>query len=1642
MDLNRLLQSASAKINGLVQSFSQPKVQHNPVVQGLVNTAMRASGPIGSAISNNNSFSNAFTQVPKIDLMSYVQKQNPVVKFGAGVGESILNSPRNTAVGIQGLNKNVSDIYTKGVVQPQNIAANFGRAMDLPLNLMGGSLVKGTLKATAEQGFKQLGKQGLWAATKAAAIEGGKLGTGFGLSTGFQSGEAITNPLEYFQNLAMNTATGATSGFVLGGVGGAAGYGIKQGLTKLGTQQTKLALESFHNDIKSGTVLNSQNPVYQKYSKALGINSKTENTILLATQRLSKKMDDPSAEFVLERSKVLLPPEFKDLPTPDIAKVWSHIIARKNNRAIPGEIPFYTKDLDNAIFSNFKQGGKINLGAKVGNPNVAQPPLYDIGTYYIRNGANELVKAENAKPINLGNNVEAFSHRFGKDTGVVISEAKTGMQIATGKTEKEAIANAQKAFKDLRGITPQQLIERQLKSLVRVGESDPKLTSVPSSEMSPDLLSRKIIPQKSGIIKETDGGIGRRIVGDLNTDKEAIPHKEVNRFGSRRIMQGANPSSVKSRLSQERAKIDQLSGDGALPLGGSNYPSSPLPQGKPPLYDIGKTSLSDFKQNVYSAANGSGNKLYEDIYYKVISKPENAQKTIEQIYKELKSGRVSQPPVTDIMGKIKSTPGLSTKPSSGGSIPQGKVEQVFKTEKFNVGKKEVGIIKNLQKQMGLESRDVRTFDEMRAMAEEMGTSPKQLLKEIQTGRLTDKEVIALGNSISTSSQRINTISKLLKKNPGNEKLTAQLDAEEHLINQAIRKRIKGGTEAGRAVAAFRAIANKNLDPSYWLDKAQRQIGDKKELNADVITAVNEYIKNKDRLGLASFISKLGESSGLEKAVGFWKASLLTGLRTHEANIVGNTAMGGLETIKDIPATGFDMVRAAITRTPRTKSFGVGSVTDQFKGAVEGMGRAREVLKTGIDPQDIAKAEFNKPLRYGNTPVGKAAQKITNVVFRTLGAEDKVFYGAAYRRSMGEQMRLAKINKIPLKKGSTEEMIKIATKDALYSTFTNENALNNAIKGAKQAGGKEVAAAIDLIAPFTRTPTNVAKATFLDYTPVGFVAKTAQKIFKKESVDDKALAEAFGRSLTGTGALWLGTELAKRGLVSGASSNKETERSQAELEGKIPNSVFINGAWQSISKISPLGNLILLGAQYQNSGGNLPETAFAAVKGFSENSFLQGLSNAGKALNEPDRFASSFFENAAAGYIPTLASDVARGLDNVKRKPEGLVEKIQARIPGLRQALPARLNAKGEPVPEQGNFISKIANPFNSSTPTDDPIVKEMSRVGYNLNYTGDTISIDGIDTKLNRDQEREYQKLAGKYIKQYLPEFINSGGYTTLSKDDQRDVMEKLVNTAKTQAREELKTKLNTIKSDGGMKAGAAGFEDTNTVPGITFTSGGNSVTPSLGADKIIYRDGTSLKTIDLSPPTKGEGIGAFINQDWNITKAREVWNSSASEEQKTQAFEKLGVDRQDVRYDALANYTNDIKTQYLESKSKDHDTLIKNILTGRVESVSGSLFAADGVIDNLKNKGLLTADEAKAIKKIKTDKKGNSLNKATTGKGKKVKMPTLKAAQINLKKSASKKVKLNTAPKLKVQNINFNTPFSNNSTNVPLPKYRVKFNV
>lgn len=151
--------------------------------------------------------------------------------------------------------------------------------------------------------------------------------------------------------------------------------------------------------------------------------------------------------------------------------------------------------------------------------------------------------------------------------------------------------------------------------------------------------------------------------------------------------------------------------------------------------------------------------------------------------------------------------------------------------------------------------------------------------------------------------------------------------------------------------------------------------------------------------------------------------------------------------------------------------------------------------------------------------------------------------------------------------------------------------------------------------------------------------------------------------------------------------------------------------------------------------------------------------------------------------------------------------------------------------------------------------------------------------------------------------------------------------------------------------------------------------------DKIIFSADGEAKSVDISPPTKGTGIGAFANRDWNITKARDIWNANLSKEDKDSAFKKLGVEAEDVRYDALANYSVDIKTQYVMSKSPNKEKLIENLLTGRVRSIGDNIFASDGVIDNLIDEGLLTKEEGKALKALDYDNKGKLIKKTVKGK-------------------------------------------------------------
>jgi hypothetical protein len=204
------------------------------------------------------------------------------------------------------------------------------------------------------------------------------------------------------------------------------------------------------------------------------------------------------------------------------------------------------------------------------------------------------------------------------------------------------------------------------------------------------------------------------------------------------------------------------------------------------------------------------------------------------------------------------------------------------------------------------------------------------------------------------------------------------------------------------------------------------------------------------------------------------------------------------------------------------------------------------------------------------------------------------------------------------------------------------------------------------------------------------------------------------------------------------------------------------------------------------------------------------------------------------------------------------------------------------------------------------------------------------------------------------------------------------------------------------------------------------AATPST-ATQILTKDN---KVISLTPPTQGNGISAFTNNTWKATTARTVWDAKSAgnltDQQATDAFTQLGVNPNDARYDSLAHHTDTEKTQYIVSKSPDHQTLLNNLITGRVVGIGGTQVAADGVLTQLYDQGYISQSEEKALKAYKVDSTGKNLmsgvasSSGLTAAQMKAKITTLNSLYKQM--STATKVKTPTMPKIKTPTLSLTT--------------------
>lgn len=733
------------------------------------------------------------------------------------------------------------------------------------------------------------------------------------------------------------------------------------------------------------------------------------------------------------------------------------------------------------------------------------------------------------------------------------------------------------------------------------------------------------------------------------------------------------------------------------------------------------------------------------------------------------------------------------------------VAQEFRGDKVNLPTEQLEQINARLDVLGLKRRQVVSLGEMERVALDVGVTPEVLLNDTAKRIINRNQVIQLRNLQNTLAQRLGVLEKS-KQLPENALRAKVIDKEisqvTNQLDRALTNFVAGNNEIGRAAVANRILARQTLDLGVWLSKAKKLMGkalDEEKLNA-ITKDIKEMIDEKDINALANYVAGLRIPGNLEKLTVLWKTGLLSSPTTHIANIQGNITMAALETAKDIPATALDVLislgsRAFGGKGLRTTTITPGTVLAKIKGTKRGFQQAGQFLKTGTYSTDIlTKYDLPRIVNFKN----KYLQGYTQSIFRSLGAEDIFFREVAMMESFAKQARVIAMNEVRTGKITkslrnrrirelliepTNDMIAVAINNAERATFQNPNVIADMIASGRRAvrgqglAGEIAIAGTEVIAPFVRTPTNIA-SRIAGFSPLGFV-KAITKFARPTTRSQEALVNELGRAITGTGVIALGAYLAKKGLLTGNPPTSKSERDQFFAE-KQPNSFLAGNFWWQLSRVSPFGNLLLLGAEYwrqsqDKEGLNLLfGVVFGGIKALTEQTFLKGLSGALKAVNDPERSAARFIYQSVGSLVPSIIGRTARTVDPVSRKPENVYQAIQVRIPFFSTSVAPRRDILGNKVLVGGGKLNLI-DPFNRKKGLKHPVLVEARNVGVPIGLPRNTIS----GTKLTGREFSLYQKVQGTILEITLSELISDARYQNLSSVEKTREFEKAIRSVR-----------------------------------------------------------------------------------------------------------------------------------------------------------------------------------------------------------------------------------------------------------------------
>lgn len=627
-----------------------------------------------------------------------------------------------------------------------------------------------------------------------------------------------------------------------------------------------------------------------------------------------------------------------------------------------------------------------------------------------------------------------------------------------------------------------------------------------------------------------------------------------------------------------------------------------------------------------------------------------------------------------------------------------------------------------------------------------------------------------------------------------------MTAEAHNIHNLMSEKLTASGQTSQAAAlvlrrspeglyysALKDLQNAKVKVTPEIDKTLQDFKDK--IRSASPSSQDRQIAISD---MQRYIQKNIPSSATDKLFSFWRAGLLTGPRTVTKILTSHAVQLPLEQAKNVPAAGVDKLISLFTGQ-RSQVLGVRGIVGGLK---EGAGAAKLYMRTGLETNPSTNAlEFRNTVNFGSSVPGKIAQAYVDGVGRIHGSLYKPFYGAAHLESLYNQGKAAALT--AGLKGSqrdafiknfvsnpSEDALNVAEKDAQNATFQQETALGKAASSMQRTGG----VVGKVIAPFTRIPSAIA-TDVINYSPVGAVKTIVDGIKAARSdagltvAAQRQLSQGLGRSIVGTAAIVPGMALYGRGMMTLDYPTDAKEQQLWAEQGKQANAVLIDGKWRTLGSLGPLGSVLAMGGHLADSlqrGNSLGQAAIdmyaGALKSIESQSYLQGVSNAVNATQDPGRYLANVEKSYAGSVVPTGIATLASGLDKTARQVNTPLETIKSRIPGLRGSLPIKTDAQGKPIPNE-NGIGAILDPFYSTTNRGtDPLTTELQRLesasaGVSQPKITTSENFNSIKTKLSKPQAIQLQQNIGTAVNSLWNQAIADPSYQSLSDTEKQKVL-------------------------------------------------------------------------------------------------------------------------------------------------------------------------------------------------------------------------------------------------------------------------------